>query len=120
MSRREDRSSDSKRHRSRFDREPSPKRSRRDGRPATERPHSNPELDKDQLSNDQKRHRRVQDALTLEAPLGRDAKVETGIVSKEPVEKANGNPEGSNHPIDPAKVPRSRTYFQPGGFKYLH
>ncbi|XP_075501753.1 uncharacterized protein LOC142539895 isoform X2 [Primulina tabacum] len=112
MSRREDRRSDSKRHRSRFDREPSPKRSRRDGRPATERPHSNPDLDKDQLSSDHKHHRRLQDALTLEAPLGRDAKVETGMVSKESEEKANRNPEGSNHPIDPAKVPRSRTYFQ--------
>ncbi|XP_073143271.1 uncharacterized protein [Henckelia pumila] len=112
MSRREDRSSDSKRHRSRFDREPSPKRSRRDGKPATERPHSHPELDKDKSSSDQRHHRRLQDALPLEAPLGRDAKVETGMVSKESEEKFNGDPEGSNHPTDPAKIPRSRAYFQ--------
>ncbi|XP_075493765.1 uncharacterized protein LOC142531500 [Primulina tabacum] len=112
MSRRVDRSSDSKRYRSRFDREPSPKRSRRDGKPATERPDTHPQLDKDHLHSDQKHHRRLQDALPLEAPLGRDAKVEAGMVSKESEEKANGNPEGSNHPSDPAKVPRSRGYFQ--------
>ncbi|KZV38841.1 treacle protein [Dorcoceras hygrometricum] len=90
----------------------SPKRFRRDGKPATERPHSNPDLDKDQLSSDQKHHRRLQDALPLEAPLGRDENVESGTVSKQSEEKANGNLEGSNHSSEQAKVPRSRTYFQ--------
>ncbi|KAL2490872.1 cyclin-related [Abeliophyllum distichum] len=74
MSRREDRNFDSKRHRSRFDREPSPKRSRRDGKPATERPPTDTDLDKDHLDRDQKHRRRLQDALPLEAPSAQESK----------------------------------------------
>ncbi|KAA8536279.1 hypothetical protein F0562_028757 [Nyssa sinensis] len=89
MSRREGREFDSKRHRSRFDREPSPKRSRRDGKLAAERPSSNIDLDtRDHSDQDQKHHHRLQDALPVGASLAPNSKVET---------------RGS---------PRSRSYFQ--------
>ncbi|KAL2513486.1 cyclin-related [Forsythia ovata] len=112
MSRREDRNFDSKRHRSRFDREPSPKRSRRDGKPATERLPTDPDLDKDHLDRDQKHRRRLQDALPLEAPSAQESKVETQAVSKESENKTNGHHEGTKHSSDPTKVPRSQSYFQ--------
>ncbi|XP_059653000.1 uncharacterized protein LOC132300084 [Cornus florida] len=113
MSRREGRESDSRRHRSRFDREPSPKRSRRDGKPATERLSINPDLDTGNHSNrDEKHHRRLQDALPLEVPVASDSKVETGALSKESDKKTNGHSEGTKNSLDPAEVPRPRTYFQ--------
>ncbi|KAF2320909.1 hypothetical protein GH714_031778 [Hevea brasiliensis] len=72
MSRRERdaRDSDSRRHRSGFDREP------RSG---------------------SKHRRRLQDALPLEAPSAPDSKVESGAVSKESDKKPNGHHEGSKH-----------------------
>ncbi|KAL8553429.1 hypothetical protein ACS0TY_001922 [Phlomoides rotata] len=94
MSRREDRSSESKRHRSRFDREPSPKRSRRDGKPDTERTPTEPELEKDRMDRDHRHHRRPQDRLPLEA----GSKVVSASMNK--------------HSSDPSKVPLSRSYFQ--------
>ncbi|KAK9286284.1 hypothetical protein L1049_014674 [Liquidambar formosana] len=123
MSRREGRDSDSKRHRSKFDREPSPKRSRRDGKPATERIPSNPSLDiGDHTERNQKHRQRLQDALPLETPLPPDSKVETGAVSKESDKKTSGLKEpdentsglhiGTKHSTDPTEVPRSRSYFQ--------
>ncbi|KAK6159200.1 hypothetical protein DH2020_006514 [Rehmannia glutinosa] len=111
MSRREDRSSDAKRHRSRFDREPSPKRSRRDDKLEPERPPTNTKLDKDR-DGDQKHHRRLQDPLPLEAPLAHDSKVESRTVTKESENKTNGPQEGTKISSDPAKVPQSRSYFQ--------
>ncbi|KAL3843848.1 hypothetical protein ACJIZ3_001251 [Penstemon smallii] len=106
MSRREDRNSDSKRHRSRFDREPSPKRSRRDGKPETERSHNNTEFDKDRLDRDQKQRRRLQDAVA------HDLKVETGTTSKESENKSGGRHGGTVDSSEPTKVPRSQSYFQ--------
>ncbi|KAF9675805.1 hypothetical protein SADUNF_Sadunf09G0071400 [Salix dunnii] len=105
MSRRE-RDSDSRRHRSGFDRETSPKRSRRDGKPETERVTTDSNLD-------QKNRRRLQDALPLETPSGPDsAKVESGGLSKETDQKPNGNGEGTKHSSNPTEVPWSRSYFQ--------
>ncbi|XP_022869199.1 nuclear speckle splicing regulatory protein 1-like isoform X1 [Olea europaea var. sylvestris] len=112
MSRREDRNFDSKRHRSRFDREPSPKRSRRDGKPGTERPPADIDFDKDHLDRGQKHQRRLQDALPLEAPSAQGSKVETQAVSKEAENKTNGHREGTKHSSDPTKIPRSESYFQ--------
>ncbi|KAI7991765.1 hypothetical protein LOK49_LG12G00516 [Camellia lanceoleosa] len=113
MSRREARESDSKRHRSKFDREPSPKRSRRDGKPATERPSSNLNLDVgDHSDRDQKHRRRLQDALPLEAPPALDSKVETGAGNKEIDKKTNGQHEGTKNSSNPAEASRSRSYFQ--------
>ncbi|CAK7330147.1 unnamed protein product [Dovyalis caffra] len=105
MSRRE-RDSDSRRHRSGFDRESSPKRSRRDGKPETERVTADSNLD-------QKNRRRLQDALPLEAPSGLDSvKVGSGGVIKETDKKPDGYSEGSKHSSNPTEVPRSRSYFQ--------
>ncbi|XAR52925.1 hypothetical protein NMG60_11021260 [Bertholletia excelsa] len=113
MSRREGRDSDSKRHRSRFDREPSPKRSRRDGKPATERPSNNLNLDVgEHLDRNEKHHRQLRDALPLEAQHALNSKVETGAGSKESDKKTNGHHEGAKHSSKLTEVPRSRSYFQ--------
>ncbi|KAL7002904.1 hypothetical protein U1Q18_004063 [Sarracenia purpurea var. burkii] len=112
MSRREGRESD--RHRSKFDREPSPKRSRRDGKPTTERPSSNLNLDVGHHSNrDQKHRQRLQDALPLEeAPPAPDSKEETGAGNKEVDKRTNGQHDGYKRSANPTEVPRSRSYFQ--------
>ncbi|XP_015901605.3 uncharacterized protein LOC107434636 isoform X1 [Ziziphus jujuba] len=113
MSRREDRDSDSKRHRSRFDREPSPKRSRRDGKPAPERLPSNSNLDfRNHTDQDQKHRRQLQDGLPLGSSLTSDARLDKGAVTKEPDRKSNGLEEGTKHSSNPTEVPRSRSYFQ--------
>ncbi|KAG2704725.1 hypothetical protein I3760_05G018000 [Carya illinoinensis] len=112
MSRREGRDSDSRRHRSRFDREPSPKRSRRDGKPETERVPSNTDLDVGhRIDRDQKHSRQLQDALPLEAPTAPDSKQENRVVSKDSDKKAIHR-EGPKHSSDPTNVTQSRSYFQ--------
>ncbi|CAI9104272.1 OLC1v1002908C1 [Oldenlandia corymbosa var. corymbosa] len=109
MSRREGRDSESRRHRSKFDQEPSPKRSRRDGKPETERPPANIDLDNQERSDsDQKHRRRLQDALPLEAP---SEQVSNDVLTKDS-EKANLEGEGKKVSSDPVDVPRSRSYFQ--------
>ncbi|KAL0387081.1 UNVERIFIED_CONTAM: hypothetical protein Sradi_2589900 [Sesamum radiatum] len=112
MSRREDRSSESKRRRSRFDREPSPKRSRRDGKPETERSAAQEEPDKDRLDRDHKHRRRLQDPVPLEAPVSHDPKVESGTMGKESENKSEGHRGGRRHSSDPTKAPQSRSYFE--------
>ncbi|KAL2537293.1 Btz domain-containing protein [Forsythia ovata] len=104
MSRREDRYSLSKRQYSRFDREPSPKRSRKDGKPETERQPTDSVMDKDHLDWDQK--------VPLEASLAKDPKVETGAVSKESEYKTDGYHVGIKRSTYQTKVPESRSYFQ--------
>ncbi|KAG4114029.1 hypothetical protein ERO13_D12G020000v2 [Gossypium hirsutum] len=113
MSRREGRDSDSRRHRSGFDREPSPKRSRRDGKPQTERQVSSADVG-DRPDQEEKQRRRLQDAVPLEAaPTPPDSsKIETVIVGKDSDRKNNGQHEGTKHSSDPTEVPRSRSYFQ--------
>ncbi|XVE49327.1 hypothetical protein DITRI_Ditri01bG0073900 [Diplodiscus trichospermus] len=112
MSRRADRDSDSRRHRSRFDREPSPKRSRRDGKPETERVISNADVG-ERVDQDEKQRRRLQDALPLEAPPAPvSSKIESGTADKESDRKNNGHRDGTKHSSDPTAVPRSRSYFQ--------
>lgn len=72
----------------------SPKRSRRDGKPETERRPAEPELENDRMDRDHRQHRRLQDPLPLEA-------VSKGV-------SASIN----KHSSDPSKVPLSRSYFQ--------
>ncbi|KAK6916328.1 hypothetical protein RJ641_019189 [Dillenia turbinata] len=113
MSRREDRDSDSKRHRSRFDREPSPKRSKRDGKPEMERATSNRSFDNGDSKDGEKQRRRLQDALPLEEPSAAlDSKTETGVGNKESVKRSYGFQDGTKPSSDPTEVPRSRSYFQ--------
>ncbi|KAJ0010135.1 hypothetical protein Pint_33686 [Pistacia integerrima] len=116
MSRREGRDSDSRRHRSGFDREPSvpsPKKPRRDGKPASERAPSSNNLDiEDHVDQDQTRSCRLQDASPLEAPAAPDSKVEIGFLTKEADKKPNGLREKNKRSSYPTDVPRSRTYFQ--------
>lgn len=110
MSRREGRDSDSKRHRFKFDRESSPKRSRRDGKPETERiPSSLNTTNGDHVDRDQKHRRRLQDALPLEAPLASDSKEETEAVGKESDKKTSGPRDRTKPSSD---IPRHRSFFQ--------
>lgn len=91
----------------------SPKRSRRDGKPETERIPSNTDLDVgDHTDKNQKHCRRLQDALPLEAPSAPDAKPENEALSKESVKTPSEHREGLRHSKDPADVARSRSYFQ--------
>lgn len=91
----------------------SPKRSRRDGKPETERVPGNTDLDVgDQTDWDQKHHQRLQDTLPLEAPSAPDSKPENGAVSKESEKKPNEHREGQKHSSNPTEIPRSRSFFQ--------
>ncbi|CAN4107803.1 unnamed protein product [Withania somnifera] len=125
-SRRQGRDSDSKRHCSRFDQEPSPKRSRKHSRQETERPPTMHNLDGGNNSErDLKHHRRMQDAMPLNAPSAQDSKPER--MARKPSEnvavkgdgiKASSDPnEGSRyrsskHSSNPSVVPRSASFFQ--------
>ncbi|XP_044508563.1 uncharacterized protein LOC123227577 [Mangifera indica] len=112
MSRREGRETDSRRHRSRYHREPSPKKPRRDGKPATEKVPSSNNLDvEDHVDQDQTRRHWLRDALPLGTPSAPDSKVETGSLTKETAQ----NPsilEKNKHSSDPTDIPRYQTYFQ--------
>ncbi|PRQ22759.1 hypothetical protein RchiOBHm_Chr6g0253781 [Rosa chinensis] len=116
MSRRDSRDSDSRRHRSRFDREPSPKRYRRDEQDNKDRVFEKSNLEDakktDQEVQDQKQCHRLQDALPLESPLGSDAKVESGAPRKESDTKPSGHQELAKNSSDATEAPRSRSYFQ--------
>ncbi|GAB4853428.1 hypothetical protein Ancab_017619 [Ancistrocladus abbreviatus] len=105
------RESDSKRHRSKFDREPSPKRSQRDAKLATERSPRRVGTEVGGKDEDQKQRRWLQDVLPLEPPPVSHSKVEAKDMSKESGSKANGHGERTKH-SDPTIVPRSRSYFQ--------
>jgi hypothetical protein len=91
----------------------SPKRSRRDGKPETERVPGNTDLDVgDRTDRDQKHRHRLQDALPLEATSAPDSKPENGVVSKESEKKPNEHREGPKHSSNTSEVPRSRSFFQ--------
>ncbi|KAH0732119.1 hypothetical protein KY289_003307 [Solanum tuberosum] len=125
-SRREGRDSDSKRHRSRFDQEPSPKRSSKHSRQETERPPTTHNLDSGKNSErDLKHHRRLQDDVPLDAPSVQDSKSERtprkpseNVTAKDDGIKESSDPnEGSRHrsskhSTNPSVVPRSTSFFQ--------
>lgn len=110
MSRRgEGRDSDSRRRRSRFDREPSPKRSRRDGKPEAERVPGNT----DPGERDGKHGHQLLGTSSLEAPSRFDPKAGTVAEGKDSETKALGtNSDGRKQSSNPTEVPRSRSYFQ--------
>ncbi|KAM1152243.1 hypothetical protein EV1_034534 [Malus domestica] len=113
MSRRDSRDSDSRRHRSRFDREPSPKRSRRGEKDEKDRIASKGNLESGKQSDqDQKQRQRLQDTLPLESTLAPDSKGENGDSRKESNKKPSGPHEGTKHSTNPSEIPRSRSYFQ--------
>ena len=91
----------------------SPKRSRRDGKPAPERVPSSNNLDnRSQTDQEQKRSRRLQDGLPLESPLTTDPKREREAPTKEPERKPNAEHDGKKHSSNPTEVPRSRSFYQ--------
>ncbi|XP_023739015.1 heat shock 70 kDa protein [Lactuca sativa] len=101
MSHREGRDSDSRHHRSRFDRELSPKRVRRDGRTATEQPAINHNLDSSEhINRDKKR------------PVVPDSKIQNVSSIKESDKKSNGYHEGTKISSENMESSRSRSHFQ--------
>ncbi|XP_076954867.1 uncharacterized protein LOC143629484 [Bidens hawaiensis] len=96
MSRRD---SDSRHHRSRLDREPSPKRVKRDGRTTTEQPANN----LNSTDRDKKHHPRLQDS---------GSNKETASLSKEHDRKSNGYRDGTKNSSDNVEAPRSRSHLQ--------
>ncbi|KAF8019921.1 hypothetical protein BT93_G0570 [Corymbia citriodora subsp. variegata] len=110
MSRRgEGRESDSRRRRSRFDREPSPKRSRKDEKPEVERVLGNA----DPGERDGKHGHQLLGTSSLGAPSRFDSKAGTVAEGKDSEKKAIGtNSDGRKHSSNPTEVPRSRSYFQ--------
>ncbi|KAF6139059.1 hypothetical protein GIB67_010785 [Kingdonia uniflora] len=92
----------------------SPKRSRRDGKPATEKKSStNHNLDPvDRADQDIKHHRRLQDALPLEAPLEHDLKVGADATNTEVNRKPDGLKDATKGSSDPTKASRSRSFYQ--------
>ncbi|KGN52754.1 uncharacterized protein LOC101213709 [Cucumis sativus] len=114
MSRREARESDSKRHRSRFDREPSPKRSKRDRKTLEEKLSRNSSSHvEDNKERDQKHELRLvgQDMIPHESSLALESKPEggAGIGANR---NSDGRDGGTKHSVNPTEVPRSRSYFQ--------
>ncbi|KAE8657521.1 Cyclin-related, putative isoform 2 [Hibiscus syriacus] len=105
--------SDSRRHHPRLDYEPSPKRSRRDGKPQTERVVSNTDVG-DKPDRDEKQLRRLQDDVPLEAASTApdSSKIGSAIVSEESDRKNDRHHEGTKHSSDPTDLPCSGSYFQ--------
>ncbi|CAL5379099.1 unnamed protein product [Camellia sinensis] len=97
------------------------KKSTRGGKPATERPSSNLNLDRSGYSDrDPKHHQRLQDTLPLEAPPAPSSKVEIGAGSKAFGKQTNGQRDGTKNSSNPTQVPRSQSYFQFGhSFRYF-
>ncbi|XP_071716562.1 uncharacterized protein [Rutidosis leptorrhynchoides] len=106
MSRRD---SDSRHHRSRFDREPSPKRVRRDAKTATERTAS--KLN-DHNDRDQKHHRKLKDSFAADTYVVPGSKIETAALSKEPAKKTNVYRDGTKNSSANIEAHRSRSRFQ--------
>ncbi|KAI3774665.1 hypothetical protein L1987_49224 [Smallanthus sonchifolius] len=108
MSRRD---SDSRHHRSRSDREPSPKRAKRDGKTATEQPTSNLNST-ERIDRDKKHHRRLQDSVPLGSAVVTGSKTDSVSLSKESDKKSNGYREGTKISSDNIEAPRSRSHLQ--------
>ncbi|KAK4340158.1 hypothetical protein RND71_041620 [Anisodus tanguticus] len=107
-SRREGRDSDSKRHRSRFDQEPSPKRSRKHSRQETERPPTTQNIDGGNNSErDLKHHRRLQDVVPLDVPSAQDSKSER--TARKPSENVIVKDDGIKESSDPNEESRHRS-----------
>lgn len=117
MSRREGRDSDSKRRHSRFDREPSPKRSKRDEKQVRERDRviSSANVENgigNRTDRDQKHHHQLQVGLPPEAPSAHDPKREARALNKDSDKKPNYCNEAPKRSSNPTEVPRSSSYFQ--------
>ncbi|KAJ0982122.1 hypothetical protein J5N97_010377 [Dioscorea zingiberensis] len=98
---------------SRPDRGPSPKKARRDGKPAMERIHGS-ESNLETLGStdpDLKQHRRLKDPLPLEDPAP-EKKVEPEFVKKISDKKVEELSDGNKHSSNPSEIPRSRGFFQ--------
>ncbi|GAB2268136.1 hypothetical protein Dimus_003115 [Dionaea muscipula] len=101
---------ESRRHRSNSDRDPSPNRSRRNGKPAIEKSPSRINPDAGCKDEDKKQRRRHADALPLESQPEPNSKVvERGMGDES---QRNNHGQGERARNSDATVPRSRSYFQ--------
>ncbi|KAK9060332.1 hypothetical protein SSX86_021036 [Deinandra increscens subsp. villosa] len=103
--------SDSRHHRSRLHREPSPKRVRRDGKTAADQPTSNLNSAK-HMDRDHKPHHRLQNSVSLEPAIAPDSKIKTGALSKDSDKKSNGYHERTKRSSNNIEPPRSRSHNQ--------
>ncbi|KAI3940075.1 hypothetical protein MKW92_011012 [Papaver armeniacum] len=110
MSGREGRESDTKRS-SHLERESSSKRSRRDGKPATERTSSHNLDGEERLDQDKKSRRGLKDALPLETTLVPESKIEPDNVDKKLSKSADGRA-GAKHSSGATEIPRSGSFFE--------
>ncbi|CAI0470467.1 unnamed protein product [Linum tenue] len=104
-----------RRYRSGFDREPSPKRSRRDEKLETQKVFSEPNPESGDLTHhSESGHVKTQDAVVpLVSAPGPDSKLESADDKKELEKKPNEQHHADVTPSTNSKeVPRSRTYFQ--------
>ncbi|KAI3958922.1 hypothetical protein MKX01_023598 [Papaver californicum] len=110
MSGREGRELDTKRS-SHLERESSSKRSRRDGKPATERTSSHHLDGEERLDQDKKSRRGLKDALPLKTTLVPESKIEPDTVDKELSKSADGR-DGAKHSSGTTEIPRSGSFFE--------
>ncbi|KAI3953269.1 hypothetical protein MKX01_042264 [Papaver californicum] len=113
MSGREDRELDTKRS-SHLERESSSKRSRRDGKLATERTSSHNLDGEERLDQDKKSRQGLKDALPLETTLVPESKIEPDTVDKELSKSADGR-DGAKHSSETTEIPRSGSFFEHDG-----
>ncbi|XP_072979207.1 uncharacterized protein [Typha angustifolia] len=115
MARREERDSRGERFHSRSGREPSPKKARRDGKPATERTYHSRNFHGDKTSDrDEKGGRRWQDAGPLDKPISTETKLLTDVENRGSEAKEDGFYDRTRHSADFREVPRPKSYSQLG------
>ncbi|CAN1302478.1 hypothetical protein LINPERPRIM_LOCUS25478, partial [Linum perenne] len=91
----------------------SPKRSRRDDKPQTEKVVSKSHPDATDLINrSQRDNLKLQDAVPLGAAPSHDSKMESAEGKKEPEKNPNEHQSEDIPSSNPTEVPRSRSYFQ--------
>ncbi|XP_068655151.1 uncharacterized protein [Aristolochia californica] len=113
MSHREGRDSHSKRSHPKTEKDPSPKRPRRDGKPTERISSTNHDMEiTNPTSEDQKHQRQLQDPLLLEPSAAIESKVERDFAEKGVDLKTNGPLGDNKHSSDLTEVTHSRSYYQ--------
>ncbi|XP_068657261.1 uncharacterized protein [Aristolochia californica] len=116
MSHREGRDTHTKWSHTKLEKDPSPKRPRRDGKPIEGISSTNHDVEITNLRNEDEKHlRQLQDPLPLEPSAALESKIETDSAKRGVDMKTNGLLDGTNHSSDPTEVPRSRSYYQRDG-----
>ncbi|KAG9440416.1 hypothetical protein H6P81_020581 [Aristolochia fimbriata] len=110
---REGRDGHGRRSHSKPERDPSPKRPRRDGKPTERISSANHDVEvKIPTNEDQKHHRRLEDPLPLEPSAAPKSKIEIDPAKKGEELKTNELVDDTKRSSNPNEVPRSRSYYQ--------